>query len=124
MTTAPNAELAWQVIDHIDAHPESWYQGTWWCGTGGCFAGWAVTLSGAVIDFDFGTPIVVHAPDPALIDLKVGSAAYTVLGIDHDTAHVLDGDDREDWLFSACNDRADLGRLVEAIFGPRPGGAA
>jgi hypothetical protein len=46
----PNAELAYKVLDHIDAHPQQWRQGWWFteldCGTAACFAGWACVLSG------------------------------------------------------------------------------
>ena len=29
------------VIDQIEAHPETWDQGSWRCGSKACFAGWA-----------------------------------------------------------------------------------
>lgn len=35
--TKPNAELAYAVLDQIDAHPETWDQGDWDCGTTACF---------------------------------------------------------------------------------------
>lgn len=50
-----NEKLIACVLEHIKQHPEEWEQGTWldingcrqdnWCGTVGCFAGWAVALS-------------------------------------------------------------------------------
>lgn len=35
-----------RVIDQINAHPESWDQSVWHCGTKHCFAGWAQILAG------------------------------------------------------------------------------
>lgn len=32
------------VLAYIEAHPESWNQGEWACGTSGCLAGWTVAL--------------------------------------------------------------------------------
>lgn len=110
--TVPNAELAYKVLDHIDAHPESWVQDSWWCGTGGCFAGWAVKLSGE---------------DPGWV--YVAERAAELLGftseydIEERAVAALGGRGRCD-LFSASNTREDLDRIVAAVFGPRPGGAA
>lgn len=41
-----NTALLDQVLDHIEAHPDTWRQGAWRCATGMCFAGWAVQLTG------------------------------------------------------------------------------
>lgn len=113
----PNAELAYRVLDHIDAHPETWSQGTWDCGTAACFAGWAVRLSGGKVD-----PLSINNPDPIvaegpeqIVGLAVPDAAEIVLQSDCRDADGLD-------LFDAANTREDLGRLVAEIFGPRPGG--
>lgn len=112
--TTPNAELAYRVLDHIDARPETWEQATWDCGTAACFAGWAVRLSGGTA---YGSKVVAGPPE--LIGEHVEYAAYRVLGICE-----FHGPDANDWLFDPDNTREDLGRLVEAIFGPRPGGAS
>ncbi|GAA2681883.1 hypothetical protein [Actinoplanes palleronii] len=106
----PNATLAYRVLDQIDAHPETWNQSTWDCGTAACFAGWAVRLSGGISD----DSEVVAGPDE-LTGMTVENAAYKVLGITVAQADPVDG-----WLFDAENDRQDLGRLVAEIFGPRP----
>ncbi len=120
--TKPNAELAYAVLDHIDAHPESWNQGKWWCGTGGCFAGWACALSGE-------NP--VHADYSWLAGgIHVSDRAAELLGFDDEeqmwnaTYEALGEPDDEDMigLFHGANTRADLGRIVEALFGPRPEG--
>jgi hypothetical protein len=114
--TTQNAELAWRVLDQIDAHPETWNQATWDCGTSADFAGWAVRLSGGRSEERFPVTVVVDGP-PEIVGLEVGEAAMILLGSDCLTA---DDDD----LFDAGNTRADLARLVAEIFGPRPGGAS
>lgn len=115
--TAPNAELAYRVLDHIDAHPEQWNQ-RWWftqleCGTAACFAGWACILSGdqpRVTDADDeGEFSTVIRPD-GLLD-NVEDRAEALLGLD---------DRRSSMLFFALNSREDLGQYVANIFGPRP----
>jgi hypothetical protein len=108
----PNAELAYKVLDHIDAHPETWDQATWDCGTTACFAGWALRLSGGYSEND-----VVYGP-PSLAGMTVERAAYKVLRIDEASS----GPDA--WLFDQDNTREDLGRLVAEIFGPRPESAS
>lgn len=115
--TGPNAELAYRVLDHIDADPETWNQ-EWWftvteCGTAACFAGWACTLSGDRPDIGkrglyFSTVFTAHG-----LYADVAARACDLLGI---TAE--DADD----LFDPRNTREDLDRLVEKFFGPRPAG--
>lgn len=120
--TAPNAELAYRVLDHIDAHPEQWEQGKWIgqaeCGTAACFAGWAVLLSGAEPRFYMkgcSTADVVFdgrarvAPD--LAEELLGASRWVEAG---------DGESDDIDLFAQDNTREDLGRLVVQIFGPRP----
>jgi hypothetical protein len=122
--TAPNAELAWRVLDHIDAHPEQWNQGHWWCGTGGCFAGWSVVLAGKKMILEGGDYRVSEAPYA-----EIGDVALEVLGIQSSyiktgTCSCGCGVSGSENLFSGANDREELGRLVAEIFGPRPGGEA
>lgn len=128
--TAPNAALAYRVLDHIDAHPESWNQGRWWCGTSGCFAGWAVQLSGEKMS---GLNFVRVGPDELDV-VHIGERAAQLLGFEStmaldevawDALGMTDEDEDDDVrdeyeLFSAVNTREDLGRIVEAVFGPRP----
>lgn len=118
----PNAELAYAVLDQIDAHPERWDQ-SWWliatdCGTSGCFAGWTCMLAGDIPD----------PPEPLSL-MPVGEVFNMVrLASGDGYAHASDraaellglADDRADKLFGAKNTREDLGRLVAEIFGPRP----
>lgn len=105
----PNAELAYRVLDHINAHPESWDQNVWVaqrpeCGTAACFAGWACLLSG---DQPAGIP-----DETGEIERYIPHRAGTLLGIE------VDGGEHP--LFEYTNTRDDLGVLVEEIFGPRP----
>jgi hypothetical protein len=122
---APNAELAYRVLDYVTAHPEQWNQKKWWCGTSGCFAGWTINLSGEEVD-RFGIVYVGGALE------HIANRAAQLLGFEDEdeltdatvAAAGLD-DEYEDppSLFASDNDREDLGRLVAGIFGPRPDGA-
>lgn len=117
----PNATLAYRVLDHIDAHPESWNQLDWItrpdgadCGTAACFAGWTALLSGDqprwARDWSVRTDYVLD-PDGERRDISV--RASELLGIN---------DEQADDLFCAVNTRPRLGTLVAEIFGPRPDG--
>ncbi len=52
-------ELPRKIVAQIEAHPETWDQGSWHspCGTKHCIAGWAVQLTpqGRYIEKQFGT---------------------------------------------------------------------
>lgn len=119
--TKPNAELAYRVLDHIDAHPKLWrqsvYIGPSECGTVACFAGWACMLSGEEPEF-------VNGPEYSTASLRGGQVvsdrAQDLLGASRWLAdHTDDADDERD-LFDEWNDRETLGDLVAEIFGPRP----
>lgn len=119
----PNAELAYKVLDHIDAHPESWDQEDWYrkeaCGTVACFAGWAVEFERYDVALSEEQTATLDVPAHRFGRHVVGAAgrrtfrdaAAEALGID---------DGQADDLFEGSNSREDLGRLVEEIFGPRP----
>lgn len=119
--TAPNAALAYRVLDHIDAHPELWRQGDWHCGSAYCFGGWAVELSGGQLDdVRVGEPKVIGGSE-ALRGLGAEQAALKVLNLRTGWIWRDLSDERADaWLFDGDNDREDLGRIVAEIFGPRP----
>jgi hypothetical protein len=113
----PNAELAYRVLDHIDAHPESWDQTQWVCGTTACFAGWALRLSGYELEegsFRWSAEVA----DGPLAGVRVEYAACDVLKIE--SPEICRADGKWDGLFNEGNDRAKLGELVKEIFGPRP----
>lgn len=111
----PNAELAYKVLDHIDAHPEQWKQDTWVtdCGTSFCFAGWALELTGHTLrDYEVdGRQLMQLDDDPQVVSGTVRLAASRELGLSN---WVAEG------LFEAENTREDLGYMVAEIFGPRP----
>lgn len=113
--TAPNAELAYRVLDHIDADPKNWNQNEWQCGTAACFAGWAVRLSGGTM-INVNDSVVVESGLPELLGESVDRAAETLLGMP--VGRYMETDDEH--LFDPGNTRADLGRIVAEIFGPRP----
>lgn len=120
--TTPNAELAYKVLDHIDAHPELWrqdiYIGKAECGTVACFAGWACILSGEKPKFRSWNRFSTDVLDAAEF-VFVGDRAEELLRANR---YVDEGTDYESDLFAEFNTRWDLGRLVAEIFGPRPGG--
>lgn len=117
MTATPNAELAYKVLDHIDADPGSWNQRYWisrpvaaGCGTAACFAGWACMLSGDRPWWSLGAGSITDWVMTDGGEQSVEQRAAELLGIDENTG-----------LFYSFNTREDLGRLVAEIFGPRPG---
>jgi hypothetical protein len=116
--TTPNAELAYRILDHIDAHPEQWLQDRWAGrgGTVGCFGGWAVMLSGYTVDSK--AAICASPADKEnLLGYRVKDASDRLLSISDETARDY-GDPYDGFLT-----RSELGQLVTEIFGPRPGGA-
>lgn len=116
--TTPNAELAYAVLDHIDAHPEQWQQSTWMhktdCGTAACFAGWACFLSGEKPGDDelLGITLSTGVPIPDRAEQLLGASRFVY--------SLVDGELEDEDLFGEFNTREDLGRLVAEIFGPRP----
>jgi hypothetical protein len=122
----PNAELAYRVLDHIDADPNSWKQDVWiskhGCGTVACFAGWACLLSGdqpaADPDSDDDETERVHIAWQSGYE-EVPERASSLLGIP-----LADWRTSEGHVFDEDNSREDLSRLVAEVFGPRPDGGA
>lgn len=120
----PNTELAYRVLDHIDAHPEGWDQGTFYVHNEGgdsvtaCFAGRAVLLSGHtvtegwVIDGDAFLGFWALAVKELGVD-GVKTQCTCVPGCPYLATAAGD-------LFAANNSREHLGKLVEQVFGPRP----
>lgn len=78
-----NTPLARKVIDQIIAVPEEWNQEDWRCGSGMCFAGWAIELSGYIWawpkTFALGNDMVV-----------ISEEEYEELSIGHDEVFSVD----------------------------------
>jgi hypothetical protein len=125
--TAPNAELAYRVLDHIDAHPEQHNQAVFLrtpggmadeveaitpevvaqhCGTTACFAGWAALLSGLELDRFSGDAIL---PDGLTRDIEL--TARDLLNLTPP---------QSDELFYAAQHIDEVRATVAEIFGPRP----
>lgn len=96
-----NEKLIACVLEHIETHREEWDQSEWlrvrgnesneWCGTTGCFAGWAVALS---------TPANQWPP----------STMY----VRRDAARLLGITDEESLrLFSGANSLEDIKRYLQ-----------
>lgn len=136
--TRPNAELAYRVLDHIDAHPEQWDQGTYIakaeCGTVACFAGWTVLLSGEQPYFGRDDEWAETSYVSAGATVYVSELAEELLGVSRFVPDDVEDIDEDSCFESPCsgcthcgldlfaggNTRDELGRLVEVIFGPRP----
>ncbi|MDE2000043.1 MAG: hypothetical protein KGI52_14085, partial [Burkholderiales bacterium] len=53
MTYPPrNIERIRAILEHLEAHRETWYQARWHCGTTHCFAGHAQIAAGKAPDDD------------------------------------------------------------------------
>jgi hypothetical protein len=115
MEKGTNAELAYRVLDHIDAHPRQWDQTTWIrdgeCGTTACFAGWTVLLSGHRVEYCHNYVSYCGTIDGDHVSVR--AVAARDLGIPLEVAWWSE-------LFAGGVTRDQLGRLVEQIFGPRP----
>lgn len=121
--TAPNAELAYRVLDAINAHPAHFDMDNWVrvapsaelvgleqltspeCGTTACFAGWAVALSGYQMTRNREVILANR-----LVSQGIAKFAADLLGLNDDQAADLFYADNEDFS----------GELVAEIFGPRP----
>ena len=94
--TVFNADFADSVIGAIEAHPEQHNQSMWAqqneCGTTMCFAGWAVTLAGAKLEFFDIAPDIKRAYDCVLPDGQVRNIsdyAAKLLGINETQREAL-----------------------------------
>jgi hypothetical protein len=105
-----NKELAYKVLDHVEAHPELLNMGTWVCGTQRCFAGFTVELLGYELRTDRdGNPEGVYRDGERVGNIiALGELAREGLGLDWRES---------DELFHLPN--GVLRENVERIFGPR-----
>lgn len=118
-----NVDLLTRTLAHIEAHPETWDQGTWRCGTTACFAGHAIALSGIPFaDAD-------HRQEPDSVrgrDLPPAVAAALGAGPDDEIyAPIVAAEllgipghfDREDegHLFESTNNLSTVRRIVAEL---------
>ena len=120
----PNLPLLRKVLDHVDAHPQEWNQGTWIvqtrnvdqsCGTACCIAGWASLLSGDEPEFEpmlglTATGLVYEARAATVAtdngERFISRRAQELLGLTSVEA---------DELFAGGNSRAQVQRIAEQI---------
>jgi hypothetical protein len=108
-----NAELAYETLDYIIAHPEECDQSQWVCETGMCFAGHAAVLGGWKMEKtedSFGE-IYTGCAFKDNQRVAVWAAAEEALSI----CSV-----REHYLFDGCNGIEDLIFYIRKTFGPDP----
>lgn len=126
-TIEPNAELGWQVLDEIKAHPGRLDMALWvcnrdslfatWvtldmlrndsaCGTTACYAGWTVLLAGYKVNE---ATEEIRDPDGNIVGRRVDVLAAEILGINLVQQSVL---------FYGPNE--DIEHAVTRVFGPRP----
>lgn len=105
-----NEKLIGCVLEHIESHPEEWDQSDWltcrgqvpeWCGTTGCFAGWAVALS---------TPAEQWPPSQKGESIRTQAAR--LLGITNLEA---------DYLFAGSNTMQDIKHRLDVFRRARSG---
>jgi hypothetical protein len=108
----PNLPLLRKVLDHIDAHPEEWEQGSWAiqssrysCGTAYCLAGHVAVMTGHEPAWDSIAQGEFYA-DHTTADACIGDVAQAELGITTEEA---------DALFQADNSRTALREISEII---------
>lgn len=127
--TAPNAELAYKVLDLAGEHEGHFDMANWaWdydnsrgeplrledltgsrCGTTACLAGWTVALAGYAVDSNSN----VYDAKGQCLDRKANDLAAEMLGLT---------DQQRDDLFYVATENVDS--AVAEIFGPRPDGGA
>lgn len=117
-----NVTLLKQTLAHIEANPSEWKQTRYRCGSGLCFAGWAVQLAGGrwfsdpdatlsealIAEPDDLTSGTFPAPDGSQRLVWVGNRAERVLGL---------SDDQSSDLFYAANTLDDLRIIVSELCG-------
>ncbi len=106
----PNVPLLRQTMAHIEAHPEEWYQGSWRCDTGMCFAGHTAIIDGAtwtypdITDDEIFETELVTTPGREIMPVR--DYASHALGLELGEAALL---------FAASNDLDDLRQIVDEL---------
>jgi len=112
-----NSELLRSTMAYIESHVHEWDQFAWAhrgdCGTAMCFAGWAVTLAGAEVDFTrFGDESSTSTITPASQRELGLRSSY----IDEAARELLDLSlDQSEELFCASNSMERLRMLVDEL---------
>lgn len=114
--THPNIELLDETLAHIEAHPETWKQGSWRCETGMCFAGWVCELTGGewvdTPDNEWGGHLVAEPEDDATYVDTVGKVVHAstranrLLGLSTSETNEL---------FNASNDITGIRNIIRRI---------
>jgi hypothetical protein len=115
-TSTTNWPLIDSVLDQIDAHPETWDQNHWRCGTSMCFAGWTVELSqkngvkwvqeDPNEDSIAVTQVIMPGAFGRTEEVHVSTAACDLLGLPSAGANAL---------FEGTNSREDISYVLQAI---------
>jgi hypothetical protein len=129
--STPNVALLKQTLAHIEAHPETWKQEYFRCGTGMCFAGWAAELHGAKWAYPaeagwLRSELITPKSEDGVgtEPIPIEGYAAKILGIEHTRRYDdedFEYDEDEDFdlgtipLFEARNSLDDLRRLVAEI---------
>ncbi|MGP4093024.1 hypothetical protein [Nonomuraea sp. KM90] len=113
-----NAQLLKQTLAHIEANPSEWDQKQYRCGTGLCFAGWAVQLAGGRwysdnADAALGEALIAE-PGEARSFAPESDSSVRLVHAEFRAEQVLGlSDDQAGRLFYAGNTLPDL-RLIVA----------
>jgi hypothetical protein len=120
IASLPNNTEAIEPAENID--PNGWSQGTWRCGTGMCYAGWASALTGATFPYSAdeaqGAPITdtggytVFVPAAVVVrdsigkDRRISEYARHMLGLGYEDS---------DLLFAGGNTLTDIDDVIAGI---------
>lgn len=111
-----NVQLLEEVMTFIDDHPDKHDQMQWlsgrtpdrnpahWCATSGCFAGWAIVLSGVLTEAEIGERVRMNLGDDWCV--QAPQIAQGILDIPFEDRTIL---------FHGNNTRENLGLMVKDI---------
>jgi hypothetical protein len=114
-----NVQLLRDTLAHIEAHPETWDQATYRCGSSMCFAGWAAELDGCV----WATSGLEYSDDNEFVkaresDPESETFANGTIHV-HDRAQAALGltGDQAEYLFGGGNEIGHLRHIVAELIG-------
>ena len=109
------------AIAHIEAHPGTWYQASWRCGSGVCLAGHMAELAGGTWLTPADSPdsvylaaeagevgTLIQVPGGEVRGTLVSLRAERLLGVPPDMRSALEDTDDERDLFDADNTLDDI----------------